>query len=196
MRAVNLLPADAYAPKQRLPHAPVVLAATAPVFAGALIYLGYSLEHSKVSDRKLQLEAVQSQIVALSPTQAALAQLSQITDARTKHQIELADALSKEEPWDVAFDQIGRVLPKNAWLTSVSALSPTPVSATSSASTPTCSIQGYTYSQADVARVLERLSLVPALTNVTLGASAVSQIGKRNVVQFTITASLAVVSAQ
>ena len=194
MRAVNLLPADAYAPKQRLPHAPVVLAATAPILAGALVYLGYSLEHSKVSDRRIALDVVQSQVAALSPTQATLAQLSQISDERTKHQIELADALAKAEPWDVAFDQIGRVLPANAWLTSVNAQSPTPVSGAVTSTTP-CSIQGYTYSQADVARVLERLSLVPALTDVTLGASAATQIGKRNVVQFTITAGLKAVPA-
>ena len=194
MRAVNLLPADAYAPKQRLPHAPVVLAATAPLLAGALVYLGYSLEHSKVSDRRATLDAIQAQVVALSPSQTALAQVSQIADERTKHQTELANALAKEQPWDVAFDQIGRVLPANAWLTAVSASSPTAVNGTSS-SVP-CSIQGYTLSQADVARVLERLALVPALTNVALSSSSATQIGKRNVVQFAITAGLKPVTAQ
>jgi Tfp pilus assembly protein PilN len=196
MRAVNLLPANAYAPKQRLPHAPVVLAATAPVLAGALVYLGYSLEHSKVSDHRIALDVVQSQVAALSPSQAQLAQVSQIADERTKHQGELADALAKEQPWDVAFDEIGRVLPKDAWLTAVTAQSPTPVAGNPSTAGTQCNIQGYTYSQAGVARVLERLSLVPALTSVTLGSSAASQIGKRNVVQFTIIAGLRAVPAQ
>jgi len=189
MRAVNLLPANAYAPKQRLPHAPVVLAATAPVLASALVYLGYSLEHSKVSDRNIELGIVQSQVDARKPSQAVVALAGRIGSERTARQTELTNALGKQVPWDVAFDQIGRVLPANAWLTSVQATSPTPVNS-SAGTAAVCTIEGYTNTQADVALVLERLSLVPAFGSVSLTASAATQIGKKNVVQFTVTATV------
>jgi Tfp pilus assembly protein PilN len=192
MRAVNLLPADAYAPKQRLPHAPIVLAATAPVLASALVYLGYSIEHSKVTDKRIAASVIQSQVASLSPSQAIVAAAGRVADERTARQVELADALSKQMPWDVALDQIGRVLPGNAWLTSVVAQSPTPVAGTSSSATQ-CTIQGYTATQADVALVLQRLALVPALTNVTLASSTQSTVGTTSVVQFNITASLTLV---
>jgi Tfp pilus assembly protein PilN len=193
MRAVNLLPADAYAAKQRLPHAPIVLAATAPVLACALVYLGYSIEHSKVTDKRIALGVIQSQVASLSPSQALVDAAGRVADQRTARQVEVADALAKQMPWDIAFDQIGRVLPGNAWLTSVIAQSPTPVGGGAGSSPTQCTIQGYTSSQADVALVLQRLSLVPALTNVTLASSTESTVGTTPVVQFNITASLSLV---
>lgn len=196
MRAVNLLPADAYAPKPKLPHAPIVLAATAPVLAGALVYLGYSLEHTKVSDRRIGLDIVQSQVQALSPSQALVSQLSQVASQRALRQHELSDALGLQQPWDVSLDQIGRVLPANAWLTSLTASSPTPLAAAGTgASTAAWTIQGYTYAMSDVAAVLARLSLVPSLENVQLTSASSSQIGKKQVTQFEITATVKAVTS-
>jgi Tfp pilus assembly protein PilN len=188
MRAVNLLPHDAYAAKQRLPYAPVVLAATAPVLAGALVYLGYTLEHSKVSDRQIAVGVLQSQVNALAPSQDLVSQAGRITDERTRRQVELSDALSKQVGWDVAFAQIARVLPANVWLTSLNAVSPSPVSG--SASTTQFALVGSTYSHADVATVLERLSLVPALSDVVLMSSTEGQTGTKPTVQFSITATI------
>lgn len=189
MRAVNLLPVDAYVAKSKLPHAPIVLAATAPVLAGALVYLGYSLEHPKVTDRRIALEIVQSQVDAMTPSQALAAQASQVAVQRVLRQRELSDALGKQQPWDVALDQIGRVLPANAWLTSLTAASPTPV--TSPGPTiATAAIQGYTYTMNDVATVLARLSLLPSLTNVQLTGATSSQVGTKTVTQFQITANV------
>ena len=189
MRAVNLLPVDAYAAKPKLPHAPIVLAATAPVLAGALVYLGYSLEHPKVTDRRIALEIVQSQVDAITPSQALVAQSSQVVAQRVLRQRELSDALGKQQPWDVVLDQIGRVLPANAWLTSLNATSPTPVASTGP-TTATAAIEGYTYTLDDVATVLARLSLLPSLTNVQLTGATSSQLGAKTVTQFQITADV------
>jgi Tfp pilus assembly protein PilN len=198
MRAVNLLPPNAYAPKQRLPHAPVVLAASAPVLVGALLYLGYSLEHSKVVDRQNALGVVQTQIAALQPSPALASESAGVQSARTARELELEDALSKQFPWDVTFEQISRVLPSDAWLTNLSVQSPTPSgSASSAAVSPTAlSIQGSTYTEEGVAHVLTRLALVPTLSQVTLGTVSVSPPGKgtKTTVQFTITASIGAAS--
>src|SRR5207249_2066439 len=145
MRAVNLLPSDAYAPKQRLPYAPVVLAATAPILAGALVYLGYSLEHAKVSDRQVALGVVQSQVDAIAPSPTLVSESARVTGERAKRVLELSDALGKQIPWDVALEQIARVMPANAWLTSLTAASPTPAGSIAGAAT-TFTLQGYTYS--------------------------------------------------
>jgi Tfp pilus assembly protein PilN len=195
MRAVNLLPADAYAPKQRLPYAPIVLAATAPVLAGALVYLGYSVEHSKVTDRRIALNVVQSQVAALSPSTAYLAQVNHIASERAQRLTELSDALGKQVSWDVTFDQISRVLPQNAWVTTLIVQSPTTISG-ATPSTTTFTLQGYTYKQADVAKVLARLALVPALSNVTLASSTATVLGiSTKVVQFSITGTIVGVPA-
>lgn len=189
MRAVNLLPADAYVAKPKLPYAPVVLAATVPVLAAALVYLGYSLEHAKLADKRVALDVVQGQIRAHSRSAALVAAAARVVDEKTKRQLELSDALAKQVPWDRTFDQVARVLPANAWLSGMTVESPTPAS-TTSASAVSCTITGYTYTQADVALVLSRLALVPSFTNVQLSSATVSSIGTKNVVQFSITAGV------
>lgn len=198
MRAVNLLPANAYAPKQRLPHAPVVLAATAPVFVGAVLYLGWSLEHSKVVDKQNALDLVQSQIAALAPSPQLVSESSAVEGQRTNREAALTSVLGDQIPWDVMFGQVSRVLPSNAWLTTLSATSPTPSSGTatstssssSSSSAQALSIEGYTYTQEDVAEVLTRLALVPSLTAVSLENSTLAKVGNTSLIQFTITASI------
>ena len=58
-------------------------------------------------------------------------------------------------------------------------------------STPTgAQIDGYTYTQTDVARLLARLATLPTLTNVTLTSSKVETKGKKSVVHFQIAADL------
>ena len=187
MRAVNLLPADAYAARPKLPHAPIVLAATAPILAGALVYLGYALEHPTVTDRKTALSIVQSQVEALKPSQTLASEASQIAVQRRQRQRELSDALAMQQPWDVALDQIGRVLPAKTWLISLTAASPTPLGSSETVAA-TWSFEGYTLTMNDLAAVLTRLSLVPSLENVQLSGASSTKIGNRDVTQFTITA--------
>ena len=187
MRAVNLLPADAYAARPKLPHAPIVLAATAPILAGALVYLGYALEHPKVIDRKTALSIVQSQVEALKPSQTLASEASQIAVQRRQRQRELSDALAMQQPWDVALDQIGRVLPAKTWLISLTAASPTPLGSSGTVAA-TWSFEGYTLTMNDLAAVLTRLSLVPSLENVQLSGASSTKIGNKDVTQFTITA--------
>jgi Tfp pilus assembly protein PilN len=194
MRAVNLLPENAYAPKQRLPHAPVVLAATVPVLAGALVYLGYSLEHSQVVDRQTTLGVVQSQIAELGPSPELVAKSSTVQSERIAREAALQDALSKRVPWDVTFDRLARLLPDGSWLTSLTAQSPTPSSGevtTSTTTNPTgFTAAGYADTHDTIALILSRLSLVPGLTNVALTSTTSTTIGSKHVVQFNITAQV------
>jgi Tfp pilus assembly protein PilN len=202
MRAVNLLPPDAYAAKQRLPHAPVVLAASVPVLLSAVVYLGYSLEHSKVVDHQTSLGVVQSQIAVLGPSPELVSEAAKVSSEREARTAALTGVLSKQVPWDVTLDRLSRVIPAGSWLTSFNAQSPTPsgtVSSSSSTSTsgssPTAvTMQGYSYSHDGVAQVLARLALVPGLDNVTLTSTATTTIGTKSVIQFNLTASIGATS--
>jgi Tfp pilus assembly protein PilN len=97
------------------------------------------------------------------------------------------------------------VLPANVWLTALSmqqsggaggvADAATSGAATSvpgqAAPVPSAvSIQGYTYTQPDVALLLARLSTLPTLSRVTLTSSQVETVSKKKVVQFVIVADL------
>ncbi|MBV8258618.1 MAG: PilN domain-containing protein [Actinobacteria bacterium] len=198
MRAVNLLPPDSYAPKQRLPHAPLILGAMLPVLAGALVFLGWSLEHSKVVERQNELAAVETSIAALRPTQALRDEATRIASERSKRALALTDALAKQMPWDVALAEVSRVLPSDVWLSMLTAASPTPAGAVAPASASTApganptsfTIQGYTFSHDSVARLLERLALVPSLSDVALSSTSSTTLGSKPVIQFNVQASL------
>jgi Tfp pilus assembly protein PilN len=192
MRAVNLLPFDAYAPKQRLPHAPIVLAAAMPVLASAVVYLGYSIEHTKVVDHQTSLGVVQSQIAALGPSPQLVSESARVASERQARTAALNDVLSKQVPWDVVLDHLSRVLPAGSWLSTLNAQSPTPSGtvSTSTASPTGVTITGYSYSQAGVAQVLARLALVPGLDNVALVSTTTSSVGSKTVVQFNLSASI------
>jgi Tfp pilus assembly protein PilN len=192
MRAVNLLPADSYAPKQRLPHAHVVLAAALPLLAGAVVYLGYALEHSKVADRQDALGVVQSQLAALRPSRGLATESTQVASQRATRAAALQNVLAMQMPWDVTLGQVARVLPEGSWLTSLSGLSPTPATvSTSSAVSPTSfTIQGYAPTHEALSHMIERLALVPSLGQVALVSTQSTPVGKKTVVQFDITASV------
>jgi len=87
------------------------------------------------------------------------------------------------------------VMPDDVWLQSLTGSVPLdsalPVTATTTPSalpaTPTAlTIQGYTYSQDGVARLLERLEVIPDLKNVQLQTSQSQKIGNQTVISFTI----------
>jgi len=86
-------------------------------------------------------------------------------------------------------------MPDDVWLQSLTGSVPLdsalPVTATTTPSalpaTPTAlTIQGYTYSQDGVARLLERLEVIPDLKNVQLQTSQSQKIGNQTVISFTI----------
>jgi Tfp pilus assembly protein PilN len=94
-------------------------------------------------------------------------------------------------------------MPDDVWLESLNGsvpLDPTavPGATTGVTTTPSAlpamptalSIQGYTYSQDGVARLLERLAVVPDLENVQLQTSQSQQLGNQTVINFTIVSDI------
>jgi Tfp pilus assembly protein PilN len=90
------------------------------------------------------------------------------------------------------------VLPDDVWLTNVTGTVPldsTPATATATPSAfpavPTAlTLQGTTYSQAGVARLLSRLQVVPDLKNVQLQSSNATLLGTQRVINFTIVSDI------
>ena len=199
MRSVNLLPKDAQASsRKRVNLIGVALPAAALVPIAVLGFMFVSA-HGKVNDGQTQLDAVRAQIDALpQPTRPVID--SSLEGAQVQRAQAVASVLGVRVPWDAVLRDVSRVLPENVWLTTLSAhVEPTgalPVAATTTA-TPTVAsaptgaqIDGYTYAQTDVARLLARLATLPTLTNVTLTSSTVEEKGKKSIVHFQIAADL------
>lgn len=197
MRAVNLLPRDDA--RRRRKANPVVLASVSgAVILAALLAAAFLMESTRVTDRQNTLDNLRAELAATPPPPPAPAGQTELVTQQQQRLAALSAALSKRIAFDRVLREFALVLPGDVWLTSLVAQSPVAVSGSSSpeASTPgraatsPFTINGYTYSQESVARLLVRLALVPDLRNVQLQKSAVATIGRRSVVQFTITAEL------
>jgi hypothetical protein len=193
MRAVNLLPRADVRSRRNLPSPWVALSAAAPLLAGSLVYLGYSVEHSSVLDKRAELGSVKAHIKAIRSSGSNAAGEAGLVSERSQRQAALADALAKGVAWDVTLDDLARVIPPDVWLTTMTAQSPTPagaVATTGAAPNPTgFTLAGYAHSQEAVAHLLARLQLLPMLSDVTLGntTSSSTTTGK-GVLQFQLTA--------
>jgi Tfp pilus assembly protein PilN len=205
MRAVNLLPAGAtrgrrwggVADSQSAKRVLVTAAATAGVvvvaFAAAFVHT-----HSVVSDKQSTLDGL-SQKVAAAEAKAASAQAAR--SSAQARRVAVTTVTSQRVTWEQILRDLGRVLPRNVLLDNLQAQAPTPTVATSTTSTtattttgstPTAFIvTGYTNSQKSVARVIDRLAVLPWLSDVTLQQSTRADTGRGGLtVQFTIGANL------
>ena len=202
MRAVNLLPRQQVQQKREGPN-PALLVAVIGSAAVLLALVGGTLLAMRSADRQQQaLSAARAELAAtpahhLSPQTQAFRQA--VLSQREERSLALASAIGKRVAWDRILRRFALVLPNDVWLTSLTGNVPldSTIPATTATApgalppTPTAlNIQGYTYSQASVARLLERLEVLPDLKNVQLTNSQTSQLGGQNVISFTIVSDI------
>jgi Tfp pilus assembly protein PilN len=202
MRAVNLLPRQHVEQKRDRPNA-VALGA---LIGGATVLLvlvaGFLLANRSV-DRQRQALADARAMLAATPAHKMSAQTqtfrATLLSQREQRSLALAAAIGKRVAWDRILRRVALVMPDDVWLQSLSGSVPldttlTPTTTTTPSALPVLptalSIQGYTYSQDGVARLLERLAVVPDLNNVQLQTSQSQQLGNQTVINFTIVADI------
>jgi Tfp pilus assembly protein PilN len=201
MRAVNLLPRDDYFKRrqqqQKVQWVVVVPVILVVLISGVLSMLFLSASGT-VKDRKAELATLNAELAAIPTPNVSKVQsqnaLAADKDARIKA---VNSALSRRVAWDRVFRELSLVLPDDVWLTDLSAKSPVspalagaaPPAATNVAASGFI-LDGYTYSQAAVARLLGRVTVIPDLVNVQLVKSKLEVHGNTRVVNFTIAADL------
>jgi Tfp pilus assembly protein PilN len=223
MRAINLLPNQAVQEKGTgiRTALPFVGSAAVPVIALILVISGYSSGQSAVTAKQAQLAAVTAEVAAAKPVAPVSTTPAPDTGAliseRAQRLAALQVVLGNEVDWDATLLDVARVFPANVWLTTLTAISPTPADAaapvvapvatdstTSTTSTtpvaapppppapsPTgFTIGGFTYTEEDVAALLQRLQLLPTLTNVSLVSTTQTAVANKMLIQFTVTATL------
>ena len=201
MRAVNLLPRQQIEQKREGPNAVKLVA----LIGGAAVLLALvagTLVARRSVDRQQQALSTARAVLAVTPAHHVSAQTQsfrqQVLTKREQRSLALASALSKRVAWDRILRRFALVLPNDVWLTGLTGTVPLDPPATAAVTTPSAlpapatelTISGQTYSQESVARLLERLSVVPDLTDVQLQSSTSSTIGGQNVISFTIVANI------
>ena len=193
MRAVNLLPVDHKPLRQASlgtavsKHAVAIGGAAGAIAVAAVLGLAYQSASNSATASQNQLDALNARIAAVShplnaATQSVRDRINQLTTAD-------ASRMS----WDGFMTNLARVLPEDVWLNSMQAQESAPAMPGTTPSTPApgtvptgFTISGYTYSQASVARLMRRLSLLPWLSDVSLSSSNLTTVGTHSVYQFTI----------
>jgi Tfp pilus assembly protein PilN len=190
MEAVNLLPAYArpgrrWATAGKDVPARHVLSVGGAVACVAVIGLGlgYVHERSVVNDRRATLADIKAQVAAADAKAAPLRAAQAAVAAR----LAAAGTISaKRIVWEDVLADISRVLPSQVYLQSLQAQSATPFASGTVAAAPTTQggatmpvaaptafvASGVASSQVRVALVLDRLALLPWLSNVTLQSSS------------------------
>lgn len=208
MRAVNLLPRQQVELKRERRNTPALIAGIGGAVLLLVLVGGFLLANRSV-DRQRQALATARAELATTPAHHVSAKTnafrSAVLSQREERSLALASAIGKRVAWDRILRRMALVLPDDVWLTSVSGsvplvsttavpgAVPVTVAPTSSAlpATPTAlTLEGYTYSQAGVARLLERLQVLPDLKNVQLQSSVKKVIGSQTVVNFTIVSDI------
>ena len=195
MRAVNLLPRDDPSRRTKT-NVPVVVGVAGAVLATALIGMMFMSASGAVHDRQQQLDTLRQELAVVPPpVQQSSAQAGLAAEQKARVTA-VAAAMTRRVAWDRVLREVTLVLPQDVWLLSLSGVSPaSPGSAApaapSTSGVPTgFTLNGYTYSQDGVARVLSRLEVVPDLSDVQLSTSSVTKVGTQSIVQFTIVANV------
>jgi Tfp pilus assembly protein PilN len=205
MRAVNLLPRQHAEEKRQRPNAVALGAAIAGGAVVLVLVAGFLLANRSV-DRQRQALADARAVLAATPAHNVSAKTqafrATLLNQREQRSLALAAAIGKRVAWDRILRRVALVMPDDVWLQSVTGSVPldsgVPVAAPGTTTTPSAlpatptalSIQGYTYSQDGVARLLERLAVVPDLQNVQLQTSQSQKLGNQTVISFTIVSDI------
>ena len=200
MRAVNLLPRQHVEQKRERPNAVVLVAAIGGAAVLLVLVAGFLVANRSVDRQQQALTAARAELAVtpahhVSSTTNTFRQT--VLNDREQRSLALASALGKRVAWDRILRHFALVLPDDVWLQSLTGtvpLDPTSTLSTTSSALPTAgtelTITGYTYSQESVARLLERLEVLPDLKNVQLESSSSAPVAGQNVISFTIVSDI------
>jgi len=191
MRAINLLPKDAERAGRGTPDPALLIGVGGFAILLAVLFQGYMSAANGVQAKKNERGELQAELATLKPQQQALPIQANLATTQPARIQAMSSVLGSRVPWDHVLGQIVAVLPKDISLTQLSANVPgSPVSTISgvaAATTPSLQLSGWTASQDSVARLMERLMILPPLENVALQQSTVEVLeSKQRIYRFTI----------
>jgi Tfp pilus assembly protein PilN len=181
------------------------------VLVAVLVGFAFVQGRSNVSDRRTTLDRLEAQVTR---NQASASVSAAVAAQAQAHLAAFTAASAGRAAYDNLLDQLGRVLPRGAWLetlqltpgaTSATSTSPTTestdsavvtsngLSSSGAAAAPvgaTFTVTGFALTQDTVARVLDRLALIPALSDVSLQSTQRTDVAGKKAMQFTIVANV------
>ena len=191
MRAVNLLPKKETRERRGQPNVAALGGVVAAVAVTAVFCAWFLTASGKVTEKQSELDSLRTELSAMPAPKPRDTSGDGLEAEKAGRLVAVATALNNRVAWDRVLREISLVTPDDVWLTSLQAsapgvAAPTPTAATGGA----FSMSGRTYSHDAVARLLARLALVPNLSTVKLEKSTLNKVEGRDVVEFTIGATV------
>jgi Tfp pilus assembly protein PilN len=178
VRAVNLLPGDEANQGRKVPPLPVLAGCVGTVLISALLAVMFLSASAGVAKKQHALEQIQAEYAAIPAPAPGSPVVAELPKQRQTRVTALATVLGQRVAWDRLLREVSQVVPSDVWLVTLNALAPsvspanTATRAAGAQPQQSFTVTGCTYSQDSVARFLARLSVVPDLSNMTLGKSS------------------------
>ncbi len=176
MRAVNLLPVEARPQQQRFSFGSSlqpnrVLQGGGVAIAVIAVLLGVLYVHGRsvVNSKQHTLTTTQAQLASIQARVAKVEAARKQAEARFSV---VKSIVSTRMNWDGTLLDLAKVLPSGVYLSSLSVAAATSSVAVTAAPPSTFTISGSAPSYVSTASVLDRLGLLPWLTDITLQSSA------------------------
>ena len=181
MIRINLLPAEDRSKKKELhlPEMSTVYLVAAIVLFVAAIGVTSTVQRHRVRSLEKKIEVAKEESRKLAPQ---LAKIKQITREREEvnRRLNLITSLDRHRYYRVKLlNDISYKLPANCWITDINELSPN-----------NFAIDGITFSNFTVADMMSNLENSPLITSVDLKVAERGQIKKREVMKFSLSASV------
>jgi Tfp pilus assembly protein PilN len=184
MRAVNLIPSEqqrgAGGTAGKSGGGAYVLLATLALMV--VLAAAYVVSGKSVDDKKAELAQVTQQATAAEAKAASLTSYTKFTAVRAKRVDTVTQLAASRFDWAHALREVARTLPKNAWLTQLTATTSPSVNVGGGGGTlrsaldvPAIQVQGCTTSQSSVAKLIARLRLIDGVQRVSLEDSTKGQ---------------------
>lgn len=195
MRAVNLLPTT----QRRTPgvsgvKAPLAIAG-AVLAIGGLGWYGWSL-NGQVDDAKADVATATAERDALRDQLGAFQQAQARDAAQSVRKGAVVGLVAGRVNWERLVRDLSAVMPRQVWLTNLKGeADPAAATTTAAAATPNVNnatpprgihLDGFAYTQSQVALLMARAATVPGLGEPRLASSEVQDRGDRSVVHFVI----------
>jgi Tfp pilus assembly protein PilN len=217
VRAINLLPRDDKRRSgiQTIPNNVLLTGVIGGVVVTALLCGLFLMAHGKATQRQATLDGLQHELSAIpTPATDAVDRGDALAADKQARITALNAALERRVAWDRILREFAMVLPDDVWLMKLSGDPPTlsteaagttstPVTAAAAAAAGVAApagaatdgsslfqIEGFTYSQNGVARLLSRLQVIPDFDNVQLLTSEAEQQGGRQIIHFKVGADI------
>jgi Tfp pilus assembly protein PilN len=184
MRPINLIPAEQRRGSARGPGAPTSFSGyivLGVLGAAVLCALAVVMTSNKINSKTEELASIQSESQQQKQVADALRPYGQFADLQRARMAQVKTVADGRYDWERALRQLSKAIPRNVWLLSVGATRSSGVgletggeagaSARENPNAPSFAINGCTYSQHAVARMMIRMRNLDDVTAVNLAKS-------------------------